>query len=442
MKMLYRDAETELLRRQRWLSKEQFSRFTLVGGRHLSGKTTLIAEAYSDEPFLYFRIGGRCDILQMEEAMAQCRNILGADVVMPATGDFAALLDSLYGLSVERALTVVIEGFDELVRKSSDRGERLKKIIRGRRRSTRLNLVVTLYNQAAEEAIFHAPDAPLHNCLDMKIGLSFLKISEMKALLDSTGAEWKNIDLLTLYMLTGGCQKLVTAALSEKATSRSGMLDYFLRKDSPLAETGRMRVDSALGHNREVYISLLQLVSQGCTTLGSMQDALGKIIVGGHLAKLEEDYGFLKKTRPVLADRKERNVVRYIFADQYMDFWFRYIESYRDYAERDCFAFIRSVIENDAAYTKKVLTSYFRQLFCEENGIGEIGGDWRSGKEKTFELDVVGLDAKAGRALVADVETDPSLFDKDSFLGRIIALRRKALKGYFVDSRLLTLNDM
>ena len=442
MGLEFRDAEIELLRRQRWISEEQHSRMTLVSGRHLSGKTALVSEAYSDKPFLYFKLGGKTEPLSVAEFVEQ--TVRKMEIYVPKTAlTFRLLLDFLYKTAAARPLTVVLDNFDEYIDKDPEfytaLGENLKKS----KRYTRLNLVVLVSNPFHEERLFGGETSPLRKCLDMDIRLGFFKISQMKALLDRSGKAWTREDLLTLYMLTGGCPKFFCDAVEAGPIDRKSVLDRALATGSPWMDGVKRRLAETMGHNSEVYLSLLELTSQGCDGLGAMQKRLAGIIVGGHLMKLENDYGLVAKTRPVLADKSSRNVVRYEVTDQYMDFWFRYIAADRSEADAGDFAHIRSRIDEDwNVYAKKVLKRYFRQMLAEENGISPIGGDWKSGKEKTFELDIVGLDSKTSRALVADVELSAENFDKDSFLGRVIALRVGALKGWNLDTRLFTLNDM
>lgn len=442
MGLEFRDAEIELLRRQRWISEEQHSRMTLVSGRHLSGKTALVSEAYSDRPFLYFRLGGKTEPLNVAEFVEQTVRKLG--IYVPKTVlTFRLLIDFLYKTAAARPLTVVLDNFDEYIDKDPEFYTILGENLKRSKRYTRLNLVVLMSNPAHEERLFGGESSPLRKCLDMDIRLGFFKISQMKALLDRSGKEWTREDLLTLYMFTGGCPKFFCDAVEAGAIGRQAAFDWILTAGSSWLCGVKRRLAETLGHNSEVYLSLLELTSLGCNSLGAMQKRLSGIIVGGHLMKLENDYGLVVKTRPVLADKSSRNVVRYEIADQYMDFWFRYIATNRSEADCGDFSHVRNMVEADwNVYAKKTLKKYFRQMLAEENGISPIGGDWKSGKEKTFELDIVGLDSRTSRALVADVELSAEDFDKDGFLGRVISLRVGALKGWNLDTRLFTMSDM
>lgn len=442
MKLLSRNSEIELLRRQRWLSEEQFSRMTLITGKRLSGKTALISEAFSDKPFLYFRLTGKTDVLQLEEFSAQVCTKTGL-LVPPSVTDFRQLMDWLFAASEKHPMTIVLEDFDELLRRNPDYFKVLKAMWKSGRRSTHVNLVLTISNPGHVWQIFDAPGAPLFNALDMKIPVGFLSIADIKACMDESGVSWTSEDLYIMYMVTGGCPKFVSYAKENKALRKDDVLRLFFNGNSPYIWDIRRMLSEQLGHNSEVYLSLLQLIATGTKTLGELEERLGGIIVGGHLAKLENEYGLIVKTRPVLADPKSRNVVRYEISDQMTECWLRYVEAKRDLVETGDMAALLGTMDRDSeAFSKNVLRRYFRQKFAEENGMTEIGGDWKSGRENVYEIDIVGVDRTGKHALVADVEMRPEAFEKGPFLERANVLKNGPLWGYSVDTRLFTLADM
>lgn len=442
MKLQSRREEIELLRRQRWLSEEQGSKVTLVLGKRLSGKTAIIAEAYSDKPFLYLELTGKTEILQMEEYKRQAKEKYGVDV--PYTiRTVRALVEYLYRISSRLPMTIVIEDFDEMLRRNPDFYPAMKTLWKREKRSSNVNLVVTMTNPVHAEKIFYEQGAPLFNTVDTEIRVGYMTIAQLKQAMDASGKPWTNEDLLAMYMITGGCPKFVLYALSKGAVSRTDIIKLFVAPESPyILEIGCILVET-LGHNSEVYLSLLQLIASGTRTLGDLEERLGGIIVGGHLAKLESEYGLIAKQRPVLAGSKSRNVVRYEIADHMFEFWLRYIETGRYMLETGDLDALRGTIDRDFwKYGQTVLKRFLRRRFSEENGLTDIGGDWKSGKESVFELDIVGVDSSSRTALVADVEIDASTFRKDPFLERVKTLKNGPLKGYDVDTRLFTLSDM
>ena len=214
----------------------------------------------------------------------------------------------------------------------------------------------------------------------------------------------------------------------------------------------------------------MQLISRGVRSQSELEDQLGGMIIGGHLAKLEAEYQLVTKARPLLSGKASRNVVRYYITDRFLDFWLRNIESSRTEAELGDWDKIRSRAEADMpSVMKDSLVGYFMQKFAEARGVEQVGGDWTASarqsrslsrrrsyylskysrpsaepvaKEKVHEIDIVALEPGRGKALVADVCLTPGDFEKKAFLDRLATLKKGPLKGYVIDSRVFTLDDM
>ena len=61
MKFYDREEQLKTLREMRELSYNGYSRLTVVTGRRRIGKTTLIKEAYKDEPYVYLFVGRKSE---------------------------------------------------------------------------------------------------------------------------------------------------------------------------------------------------------------------------------------------------------------------------------------------------------------------------------------------------------------------------------------------
>ena len=79
----------------------------------------------------------------------------------------------------------------------------------------------------------------------------------------------------------------------------------------------------------------------------------------------------------------------------------------------------------------------------ESHDFAEIGSWWQGKNSKQQnEIDIVGLYADGKRALVAEVKRQSKNFKPDLFAQKVEALRKKALFGYEIESRLLSMDDM
>ncbi len=80
------------------------------------------------------------------------------------------------------------------------------------------------------------------------------------------------------------------------------------------------------------------------------------------MKRLEDDYAVVGRKRPVLSKEGTQNV-RYEIADNFLRFWFRYIDRNRDFMESDNLDGLAELIKADyPTYSGMVLERYFRQV--------------------------------------------------------------------------------
>ena len=138
------------------------------------------------------------------------------------------------------------------------------------------------------------------------------------------------------------------------------------------------RLDSLLitefGKNYGIYFSILLEIANGRYTQGEIEAALGGISIGGHLSKLENVYNLITRERPIFAKPGTKKNVRYVIGDNFLNFWFQYIERNRSYIELQNFGDLSQLAKADyQTYLGRVLEKYFKQKLAEKGGLKEIG---------------------------------------------------------------------
>lgn len=466
MELYYREAEIKLLKRQLWMSREQRSRMTVVAGKTGSGKTALVANALEGETFLYFRAGGKTPHLLLQDYIRQVRQKL--DLYVPTrVVTFSTLLEFLFDSAHKRHITIVIDNFELLV-SDPDFVPFLAELWDSNKRGTHVNLILVSNNIFITTQLFDNEQSPLVNTADCRINLGYYTVGQLKELMLQKGSDRTSEDLLAFYMATGGMPDLTLAVMAATDGSKEQIFNYLLASNSPLESVATRLLSSELGKNADVYTSILQLIASGTRTQAAIEDTLGGMVIGGHLAKLENEYQLITKMRPVLASATSRNVVRYGIRDLFLLFWLKYLEANRSILEIEGYEKVREMAFADFETAgRQALVRYFIQKFSEQNGLAEIGGDWAAAKplrsqalrreyyftktrrQKTVsapetppEIDIVALDKRKNRALVADVCISASQFRKEPFLDRLAVLKKGPLKGYVIDSRVFTIEDM
>ena len=108
MKFYDRAAEISALKRIEKNSAE-YAQMTVITGRRRTGKTTLIKEAFTEIPFVYFFVGKKSENLLCNELREIVCETLGEDL-----GDFssfARLFSVIMSISKRKNFTLVLDEF-------------------------------------------------------------------------------------------------------------------------------------------------------------------------------------------------------------------------------------------------------------------------------------------------------------------------------------------
>lgn len=444
MKLIERDSESKLLKRQFWLTSTKSGRMTLVSGPRFSGKTTMVVGSLRDDLLFYIDAGSRAEAMIVASCRDEIRKATG-ESVSRSVNDYRKLFDYFMYLGSKFTFSLVIDNFQEFRKKDPGFYDYIRDSWTRSRRSGHVNLVLICANQAAAEAIFTKDDSPLHEIPDQDIHIGNLGIRQLKEVLLEAYPACTNEDLLALYMVTGGSCRLVSSLLEGNFCSKESIIDRFFSPDGGFIEEGEILLDRILGKNSEMYRSILQLIANGVDSQPEIEEMLAGAITGGHLAKLETDYELIAKSRPILAGSKSRNVVKYEITDLFLWLWLKYITPFQTLLLTAGPEPLKTNMLSDfSAHAKQVLVRYFMHKFVEENGIRRLGGEWASKKDKSGlpDADIVAFAPRGNKAMVCDVEYSLEKFKKEPFLEKVDSLRNGALKGYDVDARLFCVADM
>lgn len=448
MRFYDREKEQIELRRIRQLAYNDMSQMTLVIGRRRIGKTVLIRhtfEEYSD--MLYLFIARKSE----SELVSTLINNLHeqTDMYIPdGMTTFVALLQYLFEQGKNQSFTLVLDEFQEFMNINSSVFSDIQNLWDSYREKTHINLVISGSAYRMMQKIFMDKDEPLFNRADHVIRLRPFRTEVLKQILADYNPDYTNDDLLALYTITGGVPKYMTWLLDNDCRTKEQMYAYFFSENSHFLEEGRTLLVSEFGKNYGTYFSILQEIASGCTTQAQIEQRLGGISVGGHLKILDETYSVIKKERPILA-KPESKTVQYSLHDNFLRFWFRYIEKNRSMIEIQNFeGLARLAMKDYETYSGMVLERYFRQQLAETFDWRAINAWWRSkaivykGQTIDAEVDIVALPVEGKKALVAEVKRKKEEYNHELFMLKVEYLRQTDLHKYLVVTKLLTLDDM
>lgn len=213
--------------------------------------------------------------------------------------------------------------------------------------------------------------------------------------------------------------------------------------DSPFKDEGRNLLIDEFGKHYGTYFSILDAISSGINTQSGIASMLGEKSIGGHLKKLEETYGIIRKMRPILS-KKGTQTVRYEISDMFLRFWFRYFEGNRTLVEMNQYEVLEKIISADyPTWSGKTLEEYFKQQFIESHEYRDIGSYWEAKKSREQnEIDIVALKLEKNRAVAVEVKRQRKEFKPSIFAEKVQDLKDKLLPHYDIDQICLTLEDM
>lgn len=445
MRFYNRENEIDELKRICDLSFTHNSRMTVLTGRRRIGKTSLIKKAFedSDAPMLYFFTGRKAEAALVDDFVREIHDKLHGYVpegLMSVTG----VLKHLFELAKTEKFTLVIDEFQEFMTVNPSVFSDLQNLWDSYRLDTNMNLVLSGSVLSMMRRIFTDAHEPLFGRADNIINLRPFRIKVVKEILKDYNPKYTNGDLLALYSITGGIPKYIELFCDNGHVTEESMLRFSVSYMSPFIDEGRNLLITEIGRDYGTYFSILLAIAQGRTSQAEITAALGGMAIGGHLDRLENTYNIISKFRPVMSKPGSKNTVRFRISDNFMQFWFRFIERNRFMIELDNYEDLREVVMRDyPTYSGLMLEKYFRQKLAEEGGFREIGSWWeaKSGKEAN-EIDIVGIRTEGKSALVAEVKRNARNYDNKSFMAKIEHIRAKILSGYEIESRLYTIDDM
>lgn len=441
MKFYNRTEEINELKRIQERAFNSRSRMTVVTGRRRIGKTSLALRAANGErPTVYLFVSRKNEAALCHEFSEMVIRQLGVHSPQGLTS-FRELFYFLMETGKNMKFNLIIDEFQEFANINPSVFSDMQNIWDSYRNDTNVNLVLMGSVYSMMHRIFEEYHEPLFGRADNFIRLSGFGTDTMKEIIQDFRPICTNDELLALYTLTGGVPKYIELLCEETDLSIDGILDYVVKENSPFVNEGRNLLIEEFGKDYGMYFSVLSCIASGQNTQGEMESALGGVSVAGHLKRLIEDYSIIKRVRPILSKPRSQNV-RYEITDNFLKFWFNYFDRHQTLIELRNFEVLRQIVKSDyPTFSGHVLEKWFRQKMMESHRYVDIGGWWEKGGADN-EIDIVGLKVEKNQAVAIEVKRQLKSFRERLFKDKVARLRSKALPGYTIEEKVLTLEDM
>ena len=407
MKFYDRTKELEALRRIEQLSATS-AQMTVMTGRRRIGKTTLIKTAFTKIPFVYFFVGKKSETLLCAELAEIIRETLGEDL-----GDFSSfprLLGAILSIAKRRNFTLVFDEFQNIAYTRPSIFSDIQDVWDSNKGESHINLVIcgSLYSKMKQ--IFEDKEEPLYGRATARFKIRPFDIATLKTILADHNPGYTAEDLLCLYMVTGGVAKYVEQLMTRGAVTKDGIIRDVFSLGSYFLGEGQEMLRDEFGKDYGNYFSILSALSSGETSRGDVKSYTG-LEAGGYLDRLEKDYDIVSRRRPYLAGENTKNV-EYVIADNFLNFWFRFIYRYRSAVEVGNLEWLQQkVLADYESYSGPILERFFRQVYAETGLYNTVTNYWRK-KDGKDEIDLIAVNDTEKSIVIGEIKRNPEKIDR------------------------------
>lgn len=435
MRFYDRVQELETLREIEIASAES-AQMTMIVGRRRVGKTTLLRNAFTVTPILYFFIGRKNEILLCEEFVEEIESKLGE--AFGHFTSFSQLFKVLMQLSFRKNFTLIIDEFQEFKSINSSLFSDMQNIWDANKEESRMNLVICGSIYSMMKQIFENSKEPLYGRATARMHIRPFDINTLKEILTDNNPDYKSEDLLTFYLLTGGVAKYIEQLVIRKAFTKDKMLKTVLSPGSYFLEEGKDVLIEEFGRDYSNYFSILALIASSKTARGDIESTLN-MPIGGYLDKLENEYNIIRRIRPFMAKEGSRNN-KYKIVDNFLQFWFRFIYKYRSAVEIGNLDYVRQIVERDyETYSGYILEKYFRQQLAESKAYSDVQSYWdRKGEN---EINIIAVNDFEKRLLIGEVKRNKERINLHILENKATEIARK-YADYQIEYKGFSLEDM
>jgi hypothetical protein len=378
--------------------------FYVVYGRRRVGKTELLKAFCADRPHIYFLAAQEAEHRQREKFVQTVADHFEDRV--PRIDGWEDAFDYLGEKLAAEQRIVVVDEFPYLVAENNSLPSYLQSFVDDQLQETDSMLVLCGSSVGTMESEVLGHESPLYGRRTGQIDLqpfSFRQASEV------IGYDFE--DAIRSYAITGGMPMYLVLFDYDRSLGEN-VRSQILSPTAILYNEPEFLLRTEL-RNPARYMSILEAVATGHTTPNEIAGATG--VDSGPLSKYLQTLRRLRlldREVPVTASPKQSKRSRYRVADEFLRFWFRFVEPNRSSIEEAPAVVYEGTIEPTLPdYVATTFEDVCREAVWAAIRGGALGpysevGPWWYGEE---EIDVVGLAPEDDRILLGECKwtTDP-----------------------------------
>lgn len=371
--------------------------FYVIYGRRRVGKTELLKEFCANRPHVYFLAAQEAEQRQREKFVTQIADHFGERA--PRIDNWDSAFEYLGEKLADESLIIAIDDFPYLVEENDSIPSYLQAFVDGQLQQTDSMLVLCGSSVGTMESEVLGHESPLYGRRTGQIDLQPFSFMQASQLID-----YEFIDAVRSFAVTGGTPMYLTR-FDYARSLEENIKTQMLAPTAPLYNEPEFLLRTEL-RNPARYMSILEAVAIGHTTPNEIAGATG--ISVGPLSKYLQTLRRLRlieREVPVTASARKSKRSRYRVRDEFLRFWFRYVEPNRSSIEESPdVVFDGTIAPSLPDHVSTTFEDVCREAVWEAIRRGELDpyaevGRWWYGEH---EIDIVGLAPDADRLLLAE----------------------------------------
>jgi AAA+ ATPase superfamily predicted ATPase len=373
--------EMRALKRIRAASARQ-SQLVVVYGRRRAGKTRMLQEFLSKNKGAYAFIGTKSEPMVLDDISRALAEPLGFVPRIEKWDDFFELLFS-------KKLLVVLDEFPNILKVNLAAVAEFQRLWDARSQLGGAMLVIVGSYVGTMKRMFFDERQPLYGRAAFKLNIRPFDFLGTCEYLRALGIDYIS-HAIRIYSVMGGVPFYLNFL---EFTDRGRFIPLlFYGFPAPLAEEGKNILVLEFGSEQKGYFSILEAMAGGKTVPKLISDRTGMPpdTVHKYLHELTEVYGMLRRERPA-GETGSRKDVRYRIADNFFDFWFRFVHPGRAATEEELSGYMGHAFE-------RIVLELIGRRFPQYPELGR----WWSGQD---EIDAVGINRRDGEILFCECKS-------------------------------------
>ncbi len=413
MKFYGREKEVALIRNFIGTVERKGSRIVVITGRRRIGKTRLALESVKGKDYIYFFTKKK----KINEIIAEWSDEIKSkfgDVFFGSFPSFEELIQALFDFSKKRPIVLIFDEIQNLLFSEPSAFGTFQKIFDLNKENTNVLLIFLGSSFTLMEKIFKNSKEPLFGRASEIMKLSYLQLKVQSEILKDNEF-YSGMDLLHFFSIFDGIPKYMEEFIDiGKKNFKKNLHELIVNRDF-IWEEGENLIKDEFGKEYSSYFSILSAISKGRRVLGNIEDFIGMKDIGAYMKNLEDIYRMAIRRLPVTSKSPKERKGRYYINDNFLEFWFRLIESKRilkeSRREEQAFKEIWSVFPS---YEGRKLEDMVMRKIIEENPMEIVFS--RAGKywdrRGNIEIDIVLMDEKDKKVYLYETKINKKKLSK------------------------------